>query len=204
VLLSGSVWVFWIPNHLLVLIDGVSGESGASVNRSRKLTLVVPCPNHRHCSSYENVIWYHSKQKDMAGLDDHRQILNSFGNLAGSLCARLAVSSPKRLLGAERHNTLVPPTLHWAGLINLTPISMIKMIEFLLVCFGKFGMHNNNYIRRSLTTTPTLLLLDNHKTCSLLSYGFGTRTAQNALFGMYAFRGMLPPRVCGTSRRLLI
>jgi hypothetical protein len=121
VLLLGSVRVFWIPNHLIVLLDGVNGES-SSVNKSRDSILVAPCPNHRHCSSYENVIWYHSKQHDMAGLDDRRQILNSFGNLAGSLCARLAVSPPKHLLDAERHNTLVAPTLRWTDLMNLTYI----------------------------------------------------------------------------------
>jgi hypothetical protein len=121
VLLLGSVRVFWMPNHLIVLLDGVNGES-ASANKSRESTLVAPCRNDRHCSSYDNVIWYHSKQPDMAGLDDRRQILNSFGNLAGSLCARLAVPFPEHLLDVERHNTLVPPTLHWTELINLTYI----------------------------------------------------------------------------------
>jgi hypothetical protein len=118
-LLLGSFWVFWIPIHLIVLLDGVNGEESASVNKLRESTRVTPCSNHRHCSSHENVVWYHSKHQDMAGFVDRRQILNSFGNLAGSLCARLAVSSPKHLLDAERHNTLVPPTLHWTDLVNI-------------------------------------------------------------------------------------
>jgi hypothetical protein len=82
------------------------------------------------------------------------------------------------------------------------PTSMITMIKVLLVCLEKFGMRNNNYIRKSLTITPAILL-NNQKTCSLISYSFGTRTAQNSLFGMYTFHGILA-RVCGTSRRLLV
>jgi hypothetical protein len=131
------------------------------------------------------VIWYHSKQQDMAWLDDRRQTLDSFGNLAGSLCVRLAVSSPKHLLDAERHNTLVPPTLHWTDLMNLTYIHD-KMMKVLLLCFGKFGMHNNNCIHKNLTITPTLLL-DNQKTCSLLSYGLEQEWHRTLCLGCMRF-----------------
>jgi hypothetical protein len=70
----------------------------------------------------------------MAGLDDDHQILNSFCNLAGSLCARLCPSAPKHLLDAKQHNTLRAPT----NLMNLTFINDNNE-KVLLVWFGHLG-----------------------------------------------------------------
>lgn len=76
------------------------------------------CRRPKSCRCPTHVIWYN--YGDQAGLDDRRQVLWSLANLAGLLCARLALPLPYHLLDAERHFTTVSPALGWKDLLQLS------------------------------------------------------------------------------------
>ncbi len=76
-----------------------------------------------NCTSPVNLVWYN--YGDQAGFDDRRQVLFTFANLAASLCARLAIPPPYRLLDAERHFTTVSPALQWKDLLQLSPSTIL-------------------------------------------------------------------------------
>lgn len=80
---------------------------------------------HLHCPSTPNVVWY--SYGDQAGFDDRRQVVFTLANLATSLCARLAVLPPYRLLDADRHFTTVSPALQWNDLLQITPSTLWEL-----------------------------------------------------------------------------
>lgn len=92
--------------------------SSSEIKESSNNSNLCNLSQHNCDPNRTNIVWYN--YGDRAGLDDRRQVLFTLSNLAESLCARLAVPPPLRLLDPDRHFTELSPGLSWDKLVHVS------------------------------------------------------------------------------------
>lgn len=109
--------------------QGIKASQPSLSKNGASSAIRTVCRKHSECyleckPAEHRTIWYN--HGDRAGLDDRKQVIVTLANLAASVCGRLALLPPHRLLDAERHDTTISPSVEWKDFLNLSRCAITK------------------------------------------------------------------------------